>query len=91
MTDRALTVPETAEILRVGKDTVYAGCNAPEPHRWPHYRVGTGPRAAIRVLESDIPHIRRLLSRAPQPTPVPVDASSADVRRRRGAARLLAS
>ena len=90
MSNRALTVAETAAILRVGRDTVYAGCNAPAPHRWPHYRVGTGPRAAIRVLESDIPEIRELLSGAVHIPTVPVAASRPDSRRR-GAARLIAS
>jgi len=90
--DEVLTVPELCAVLRVGKDTVYAGCSAPEPYRWPHYRVGRGVRAAIRVLAKDVPAIRQLLSGAPAPVrqaPASVDDRTAQLRR--GARRLVST
>lgn len=90
--EEVLTVPELCQLLRVGKDAVYAGCKAPEPYRWPHYRAGRGIRAGIRVLRKDIPVIRELLSGvalSPKPAAAPVDSRSAE--RLRGAQRLVRS
>lgn len=51
-------VAETAKHFDVSKDTVYEACKS---GRWPHRRVGTGPRAPIKFSPEDWQEIAELM------------------------------
>lgn len=63
-----LDVAGMAKFLKVGKGTVYAGCNADGPGRWAHFRIGSGVRAKIRFTAADRDYNVRLLHGSQEPT-----------------------
>lgn len=75
---RWYTVAETAEHFRVGKNAVYANCRS---RTWPHHRVGTHARAAIRFSPEDWRLIDELLKVPPVQPIVPAGPTMAQIKR----------